>query len=207
MAKAFGPGESEESTTVESLAEDATSVLLLSGHDADICPDLMLPDPVETENVLWVLYEDTPDRRLREWQQHGCGRPSNLGIISVGDGTRSASAAAGDGGNFGFVDTISHPEDLTGLGIRLDDYLQRWSDTPERTVVCFDSLTTLLQYVSDDTVYRFLNVLTSKLYAVEAFAHFHINPDAHDDETVEMLASLFDAVIQPDGDGWTVRSR
>jgi hypothetical protein len=207
MARDFGPAGSGAEETVQSLAADVTSVLLLSDMDSDVCPELLRPDPVETENFLWVLYDGTPDRRLRSWKQHGGGTPSNLGIVSVGDQSRSAAATSDGGNSTGFIETLAHPEDLTGLGIHIDNFLQQWEGTDGRTVVCFDSLTTLLQYVDHETAFRFMNVLTTKLYVANAFAHFHMNPGAHDDTTVAQITSVVDAVVESTDDGWSVRSR
>ncbi|MFB6154349.1 MAG: hypothetical protein ABEJ22_00520 [Haloferacaceae archaeon] len=207
MPRQFGPAGSDADETVQSLAGKSTSVLLLSDRDAEVCSELLHPEPVETENLLWVLYDDTPDRRLRTWKQQDGGTPANLGIVSVGDQSRSAAASSDGGTGSGLIETLAHPEDLTGLGIRIDNFLNRWEDASGRTAVCFDSLTTLLQYVDDSTAFRFMNVLTTKLYAANAFAHFHMNPGAHDDRTVAKMSSLVDAVVESTDDGWTVRSR
>jgi hypothetical protein len=206
MVRQFGPEGSGADETAASLSADVTSVLVLSDRGTDVGRSLLTPDPIETENLLWVLYDDTPDRRLNEWKQHGGGSPANFGIVDVGDAARSA--ASSDGGTTqGPIRTLAHPEDLTGLGIRIDDFLQQWSDNDYRTVVCFDSLTTLLQYVEQETAFRFMNVLTSKLYAADAFAHFHMNPGAHDDQVVAQMTSVVDAVVEPGDGGWVVRKR
>mgnify|MGYP000591950780 CR=1 FL=1 len=101
------------------------------------------------------------------------------------------------------VKSVSTPDDLTGLGITLSQALS----THEDAVVCFDSLTVLLQYVDTETAYEFLNALTGHLYAADARAHFHLDPAAHDTQTVDALASLFDAIVEAEGEAWSARRR
>jgi hypothetical protein len=74
-------------------------------------------------------------------------------------------------------------------------------------VVCVDSLTAMLQYVTVETAYEFLHTITGQLYAADASAHFHIDPTAHDDQTVDSIASLFDAVVTLGGDEPETRTR
>jgi hypothetical protein len=50
----------------------------------------------------------------------------------------------------------------------------------------------MLQYVELDQAFRFLHVVTDRLADADAMAHFHVDPGAHDDETIETLTSLFD---------------
>jgi hypothetical protein len=58
----------------------------------------------------------------------------------------------------------------------------------------------MFQYVDVETAYEFLHAITGQLYAAAARAHFHIDPTAHDQQTVDSVASLFDAVVTL-GDG------
>lgn len=194
---------------------EANSVLLLSpsmsdaGEDA--CIDLLQPVAPEAENMLWVSYTKPPDAQLQRWRAHSDTQPDNLGIVSVEESTRSVSAASpapqeplpGSGP----VETVSNPNDLTGLGITITEYLTGWDDNDNRTVVCFDSLTALLQYVELETAFEFLHVLTGRLTALDAFAHFHMDPGAHERQTIEIIATLVDAVVEPVDDGFRVRSR
>ncbi len=162
----------------------------------DSCMELLTP-PAETElNVLWVAYSRTPDSCLTQWRQHGTTQPNDISIINVGDSVRSAVAANGAShGGPGPIQTVPSAGDLTGLGIAISNVLSQWAETDAQTVVCFDSLTALLQYVEPEKSYEFLHVLTGRLFAADAIAHFHISPDAHDDQTVEMIRSLFDGEV------------
>lgn len=194
---------------------DANSVLLLttsmSADGDDACIDMLQREDPSQENMLWVSYTKSPDAQLRRWRSHANTQPANLGILSVEESTRSVSAAAAGNsdtlpGN-GPVETVSNPNDLTGLGINITEFLSRWEDNDYRTTVCFDSLTAMLQYVELETAYEFLHIITGRFAAFDVHAHFHMDPDAHDDQTVESIVSLMDAVVELTEDGPKLRAR
>jgi hypothetical protein len=106
------------------------------------------------------------------------------------------------------LETVSNPGDLTGIGITVSEVLQQWSASDEPIVSCFRSLTSLLQYADLQTAYKFLHVLTGRFETAGVRSHFHLDPGAHDDQTVNTLTSLFDAVVRVGDDGeWSVRTR
>ena len=201
--------------TAETLPErltGANSTLFLSPSFTDErdCTDLLHPTEAEETNLLLVSYTKSPDRQLSRWREHTDERPAEMGIVSVEDATRSVVAE--DGGASGSegpslpetdapVETVNSPNDLTGLGIRITEFLTDWEDNGGRTVVCFDSLTALLQYVDIETAYEFIHIITGRLATVDAFAHFHMDPAAHDDQTVEIVPGLMAAVVEIDTDG------
>lgn len=193
----------------------ANSTLLLSSSFAteteESCTDLLRPGPASESNVLWISYSRSPDEQLRQWQCHSADRPAEMGMVSVEDSTRSvASASSGGSELMGAnkpIETVSSPNDLTGLGIRITEFLADWEDNDNRTVVCFDSLTALLQYVELETAYEFLHILTGRMAALDAFAHFHMDPDAHDQQTIESISTLMDAVVRTEDGEQIVRTR
>ncbi|WP_321112712.1 DUF7504 family protein [Halorussus salinisoli] len=205
----------DERTSLESDVERAACVLLLapSLHSAtdDACLDLLTFDDPAEGNVLWVTYARSPDACINDWLARAGKQPRNLRVVSVGETTRSAKTAAGNvtGPTQGddVVVTLSNPGDLTGLGIKLSEILKEWGTDGNPTVACFDSLTALLQYGDLQTVYKFLHVLTGRFDAADVTAHFHLDPDACDQQTVSTLTSLFDTVVELDDGEWTVRSR
>ena len=201
--------------------ERGASVLFLapSLHEStdSACLDLLSFDRPDEANVLWVTYTRSPDSCVQDWLAHAGERPDNMRFVSVGETTRSAAAAsassAGSTPGGDLIETLSTPGDLTGLGIKLSEILKEWSTNDNHTVCCFHSLTALLQYADLQTVYKFLHVLTGRFEATAVTAHFHLDPDACDQQTVSTLTSLFDTVVEfDDGDGngdddWIVRSR
>lgn len=195
---------------------DAGSVLVLtpsmSGDEDGTCAELMTPTDVSDQNVLWISYTKSPDVQLDRFRNAADSKPANVGVVSVEDSTRSVAASAAGGGpdgplGVGPVETISNPSDLTGIGISVTEFLKDWHGNGHKTVVCFDSLTAMLQYTEMETAYEFLHVLVGRAYAVDALVHFHMDPGAHDEQTVERVASLMDAVVELGEDGPDVRTR
>ena len=88
--------------------------------------------------------------------------------------------------------------DLHDLGAEITAQLRNESTDP--VFVCFDSLTDLLQFVSEQTVHRFLQVLTARIREAGAVAHFHIDTDGHSEEVIETLAPIFDRTVRGDID-------
>ncbi|MDS0279023.1 hypothetical protein NDI85_14580 [Halomicroarcula sp. S1AR25-4] len=123
----------------------------------------------------------------------------SLTVVAVGDASTAADPSIADVD----VDTVSTPSDLTCLGITLSQELSAADDV----VLCFDSLTALLQNVPVETVYEFLHAVVGQLDAADASAHVHLDPTAHDRQTVDTLAPLFDTVVEVDDGERTVRTR
>lgn len=186
----------------------ASNILLLepaTGGTADgTCVDLLCGAHPDDVDVLFATVTDSPGDRLDAWRAHAAGPPASMGFVSVADRARSA-AAAGSGtpdlGHAGPVRTVSDPSDLTGVGIAITETLSSWADDGNRTVVCLESLTALLQYSDVERVYRFLNVLTSQFARAGVVAHVHATPESHDEQTLGTLASLFDEVRCDDDAG------
>lgn len=186
---------------------DAASILVLSpalASESDaVCASLL--DEGNASNLLWIAYGGRPSDQVDRWEMHVGRPPADCTVISV-----SENGSAFDSTDLPYdldVETISNPTDLTGLGIRITEVLRRWEDDDRPTRVCFDSLTPLLQYVEFETIYEFLHVVSDRIYAMDATAHFHIDPGAHDDQTIESLATLSDAVIEITDGALDVRSR
>ncbi|MFB6173645.1 MAG: hypothetical protein ABEI39_03300 [Halobacteriales archaeon] len=103
------------------------------------------------------------------------------------------------------AETVSSPGNLTEIGVAVTKHLSAFEEREAPLTACVRSLTALLQYTDAEGAYRFLNVMTGRLAAVEARAHYHLDPSAHDEQTVRSLSSLFDAVVESGTGGLTVR--
>lgn len=182
----------------------ATTVLLASrtlvGDDGDACASLLARAASDDGPVLWVSYTRTPAdcvRRVRE----EAGVPDRGVVVTVGE-------SRGDGADLDpavTVESIDSPTDLTGLGIALRRHLDEWPDG--HAAICFDSLTSLLQYVDLETAYEFLQVVCGQTHHADAVAHFHLDPDAHEERTIATLTSLVDAAVVCEEEGMSVRTR
>lgn len=179
--------------------EDARTVLVAApgmggGHEA--CSSLLRAGQ-SNGGVVFVTYTRTPAECIDQWASTG-EEADRIGIISVGDSGHSVTDTDAE------LWTMSSPTDLTGIGIQLGEILSEW-EGPVR--ICFDSVTSLLQYVEFETAYEFLHTVTGQTHAADGYAHFHVDPEAHDEQTLAALTSLMDARLTRQEDHWSVRSR
>jgi len=181
---------------------DAASVIVLapaSANDDAACVDLLRPSEQST-NLLFVSFTGSPRSRLETWIDRAGGRPAATYVLASGEVTDGFD---GGGPRPDKVERVGTPNDLTGISIRISEVLNEWADSDARSVVCFDSITALLQYVDVKTVYEFLHVLTGRLYAHGASGHFHLDPGAHSALVVARIQTLFDVAVRIDEDGTT----
>lgn len=213
MCMAGGDTAEVDRRAVTAELADATNVLLLapsmSDAGAGACLDLFAPEPLESAGVIGVTYTRSPDAWMETWRERVGGPPADLVVVSVGGGRRSAAEAPA--GEVGAVDdvpvrSIESPEDLTGLGIALGEQFEAWGDDLP-AVLCYDSLTVLLQFVDLQRAFRFLHVLTGRVAAADGQAHYHLDPTAVDRQTVATLRSLFDTIVRWEDGEWVVQSR
>jgi KaiC/GvpD/RAD55 family RecA-like ATPase len=92
----------------------------------------------------------------------------------------------------------SSPVDMTGIGIKLSEFLQEFYDARGLTQnrVLLHSISTLLMYSDLQTVFRFLHVFTGRIQSTEALGIYVIDSTSHDDQTMNTLKQLFNAVIE-----------
>jgi hypothetical protein len=181
---------------LDSALPDSAWCALLAGPPTgrlrSLCTSLHRVDT--TTDVVVVTYTRDPSEYLADLADAAVGE---VVVITVGD---AAPDIDSDGVTTRQVDA---PADLTQLGIELDEAL----DGREQVSVCFDSVTTTLQYADYDDVFEFLHAVTGRLRAADARAHIHVNPIAHDDQVLAGLTTLFDARIEVAGDGLSVQTR
>jgi len=167
--------------------EGARTILLEEppmGQGRDACSSL-LTDGVTEPNVLFVTYTRGPGDCVEQLADEPVG---TVGIITVGEESAPEREAIR-------VASVTTPSDLTRLGIEIGEVLSEWEPP---VLVCFDSLTSMLQYVEFDTAYEFLHAITGRIYDAGARAHFHVDPRAHDGTTLAGITSLLDARITVD---------
>lgn len=199
-------------TIAPQLPASANVLLLtstLNSADGEACIDLLTTTEPDRENVLSVTFTQSAEDRLSLWRSHVPNLPDQAGIVNVDMMTRSAATDTSPSETIPrpiIVETVSDPSDLTGLGIAISKFLSSWEDSPNQTVVCFHSLTPLLHSTDLQRVFRFLHVLTRRLTSTDAVAHFHLDPHAHDAQTINTLSELFDVIVEHDNDDYTVRA-
>lgn len=199
--------DSGDSGALEAAISDASSVLLLApdgGRTDEVCSALLTVAPPEDSRFLSVTLDGSPDDALDHWRSVVGELPAETGVITVGETTRSAAAASTSSGPSMTpvsVDSVADPSDLTGIAMAVSGYLDAWSEADEPPVVCFDSISSLLFHVERDRAYRFLHATTGRLRDLGAVAHYHLDPEAFDEATVNTFSALFDAIVRVEADG------
>jgi hypothetical protein len=173
----------------------------LHGDARTACLDLLEDD---TENVLAVTYDNSPESFLDTWTRSVGTRPANVGIVDVGQTMRSTAAQSGGDHAANVVRTVPSPDDTTRVADAMASFLDQWPTTDE-TLVVFDSLTALLEHVALDTAVTFLDGLLDRLAETNAVGHFYLETRAHGDPTMATLCSMLDVGVEvvEDGDDWT----
>jgi hypothetical protein len=172
---------------------DAANVLVLSGGlDSDARTayvEQMAPPGVDS--LIVVSFTEDPVRWLDDWGRAG-EAPERAMLVE--NAAREADRA-------GVERAEEAPGDLTGLGITVSERLTDWGEDGP-SLLLFESLTVLLQYADLKRVFRFLHVVVNRVKATGSTAHYHLDPDAHDDQTIATLTSLFDAVVAYEDGTW-----
>ena len=200
--------EQEESNEPDlSELSDVSNVLLLvpsmGSQGRNACLTLLSQTPPSETNVLMVTYMDTAAEWVTHWQNHVGTPPVRGGIVSIGQGGGAVDDPAWA------VKTVENPVDLTGIGIEWSQLLSTMvtaADEAEEIAVCFNSVTSLLQYADLQRAFRFLHVVTGRVKTVDGVGYYRIDPEAHDQQTLATLKGLFDAIVEVDDDGnWSVQ--
>lgn len=205
MAEQAGSGD--ENGPDLSQLDGASNILLLApslgSHGTDAGLELLTRTPAEKTNILTITYIESPSEFVQRWTGRAGTNPSRGGVVGVGASEESVDNPAWA------VRTVENPSDLTGVGIELSELLSGMAnaaDDDEHITVCFNSITSLLQYADVQRAFRFLHVVTGRVKTVDAVGHYHIDPDAHDQQTMATLKGLFDAVVEIDEDGnWDIQ--
>lgn len=201
-------------TSLAAELDQPSNVLVYDMHtpqyNDEVCSDLLSVESTSEENVLYVTCVSEDNSSTDAWNSYPATQPANLGIVSVGDFTRSAStdsATAQPARGYPQVTTVADPADLGTLGARVDEFLSAWADNNHQTLVCFQALDDLLERGDLTSVFDFLDRLTNRVDATDAAAHYHIDGEQWDDETLATLEPLFETVVEHDQvEGWTSQS-
>ncbi|PSQ00209.1 hypothetical protein BRC89_02450 [Halobacteriales archaeon QS_4_70_19] len=172
------------------------SVLVLAPEMMDpvkrVCDQLLDPDSSEGTGVIKISYHFSPVETADRWLADNPDSETPLYCLSITDSTFSENAHT-------YPEHVSfataRADDLTGIGMKINQIVQEMNVHTSDIRVCLDSLDNMLMYVDRQTVYRFIRTISNFLSANEARIHFHINP-SRNDEIVDTLRSALNAVVE-----------
>jgi hypothetical protein len=188
----------------DGVLDDAQNLLVLAddAHRHTGCTRLLERELTAEDGLVLVSFLDTVDERI-EALGGLVADPASIDLVCMGDGARSAAAETTD------VETpvgpvavtgVADPADLLRLGVHASRAMEEASGEP---VLCFHTMTALVGLVGLHRAFRFLHVLTARVRAEDARAHYHLDPAVVDEHTVSTLTPLFDAVVRFEDGHWT----
>lgn len=122
--------------------------------------------------------------------------PSTVRVLAFKSGARSTTAQSPQPSSVpvDYVDGTT----LTDLGVAISEAIAEFEALadldPAELRVCVDSLTPLVEH-DRETLFRFLDLLNSRIRSVSGMGHVHLPVD-RETELVHLLEPLFDAVVE-----------
>jgi KaiC/GvpD/RAD55 family RecA-like ATPase len=182
---------------------DTGSNLLVTGPPLTgkraLAIDVLADGVGDGNGAIIVTTKDGADRVLEEFATRIDyeGRP-----VAVVD-TVTRQQGVGDVHDSDRIKYTSSPVDMTGIGIKLSEFLQAFYQDRNirRNRIAVHSLSTLLMYSDLQTVFRFLHVFTGRVQSVDGLGLFAIDDSAHDEQTMNTLKQLFDGIVRTREDG------
>ncbi|MFT4949105.1 MAG: KaiC/GvpD/RAD55 family RecA-like ATPase [Natronomonas sp.] len=130
--------------------------------------------------------------------------------LSAIDSRAEGSRESQELGNGSHVHRVSDPADLTSIGVCVTEALERVGvGGYDRGRFGLTSLSTMLTYTDEKTVFKFCHVLSSRLEGAGFVGLYTIDESAHDQQTLQVLKQNFDGQVQLREQGGTrqVRAR
>lgn len=95
------------------------------------------------------------------------------------------------------LEQVGSASDLTGIGIALAKCMRAIGDDAASGLrIAHISLSTLLQYTSDERVFQFCHVISGRIAAAGYLGVWTLNTDTHDATTVNTLRGRFEYVAE-----------
>jgi hypothetical protein len=158
----------------------------------------LLGDARRDGDDLLVLTTDSPADYVAD-RLGGGSEPADAGAAPPGGVTiiDCQTEPIDDGGDPTVVQNVNTPRNLTDIGIGFKEAFDEFeADGVDRVQFGLLSLSIVLSYVDQETVYRFCRTLTRGVSQEGAVGFFLLNRDAHDAGTVNTLRRAFDGLLE-----------
>lgn len=94
------------------------------------------------------------------------------------------------------TESVPSPGDLTGISIGTAKLFKQFNRKGISDIrYGLISVSTLLQYIDINTVFKFLHIYTTRVSETDGLGIYTLNDDTHDPTTVNTIKSQFDVVI------------
>lgn len=150
-------------------------------------------DPAERGTVLTTTRKSA-DAIARTYREVAGDVPDEL--LAVVDCTGIASVSPTSKRQTATRRYVETPGDLTGIGIGLTEFMQRFYHRGDAARVGIHSLSTMLMYTEFRRLFRFLHVVTGRIDSSGFVGVFAVDDSALDARESKMLLQLFDSVVE-----------
>jgi len=95
------------------------------------------------------------------------------------------------------VESIGSPGDLTGISVSMAKLFQHFESRGVSDVrYGLISVSTLLQYLDNRKVFKFLHVYTQRIESTDGLGIYTLSNDSHDEQAINTIVGQFDAVVE-----------
>ncbi|AWB28658.1 RAD55 family ATPase [Halococcoides cellulosivorans] len=162
----------------------------MTGKD-DLVYDILAEGSREGEGAVIVSTGTRAESVVERYRERVGSDEFGLGVVDC----------VSDSEDTDLEDVITHhvnsPGDLTGIGIGITKALDGLQNREiDRGRLALTSLSTILTYTDQKTVFKFCHVLSSRLEAADYLGLFTIDTGAHEDQTVQVIKQAFDGMIE-----------
>lgn len=159
--------------------------------------DLLAAGTERGDGAIVVTTKDGADRVLKDYAKRTPYEGKPVAVVDCVTRQQGGKTRESDR-----IKYASSPVDMTGIGIKLSEFLQAFGDRGiGENRVMVHSLSTLLMYSDLQTVFRFLHVFTGRIQSVNGLGLFSIDSTSHDEQAMNTLKQLFDGVVTLSEDG------
>jgi len=174
-------------------SDDGPALYLESEANAS---DGLCPGVIGSGEYRVVMLTATPslDALDGRWQLdlEDVRSPSEAAVIMATPQGDGGTAVANPDGSTPLHGVRVEPSDLTGISMAFSRLVENWGGDASGLNICLQDIESLLTYHDADVVYRFLNTVLATLQGADADVHAHIHPATIEQQTLELLKSLFD---------------
>lgn len=172
----------------------AGSNLLLAGptqtNKAGLALEMLSYGGRQRQPAILVTTDTPVDRLLANFEDYLVGDLPECYVVDC-----TGNAASAETSRAVHVETVSSAGDLTGIGIGIAKCMEViGDDAADGLRIAHISLSTLLQYTSEDRVFEFAHVVSGRISAAGYLGVWTLNTDTHEETTINTLRGRFEYV-------------
>lgn len=180
-------------------AVDPGTSLLIAGPamtgTEELTLEILASGAREGDGAVSVSTSGTADQTIERIRELAPGAdPARLAAIDCRGEGNTGGEETGDGA---YRYHVGDPSDLTGMGIGITESFERLDEYGvDRSRLALSSLSTMLTYTDQQTVFKFCHVVTSRIDTAGHLSAFTIDSSAHDQQTLQVVKQPFDGLIE-----------